>query len=268
MGSENEIFRAVRELAAERPADRIGYADIARRAGVHWTTVRRRLGDKRELKRLLLQTQEELGISGEDGRTRLLDAGIRVFARHGYAGATMDQVAAEAGQTKGAVYWHFANKAELYLAICRRNLEQQARVVPQQAETIVGAGRPEEALAEWLSEQLRHCMAVPERPLLFFEFLVSSRDPDARESLRQAFATFYGAVAGMFTGLQERGALRADADPRSLAVFIQTVLNGLLVSWMLAPAELEAERFASDAARLLWNGLAPIGKPVEFRGRT
>ena len=49
-------------------------------------------------------------------RQRFLDAGTRVFARHGYAGASMERVAEEAGLSRAALYKHFANKEELFLA--------------------------------------------------------------------------------------------------------------------------------------------------------
>ena len=47
-------------------------------------------------------------------RERLLDAATRVFAAKGYRGAAVDDVAEEAGLTKGAVYAHFRTKEALY----------------------------------------------------------------------------------------------------------------------------------------------------------
>ena len=57
--------------------------------------------------------------SARKARTRgaLLDAAARVYARHGIDGATLDQVAEEAGFTKGAVYAHFGSKDNLLLAL-------------------------------------------------------------------------------------------------------------------------------------------------------
>jgi AcrR family transcriptional regulator len=45
---------------------------------------------------------------------RILDAAVRVFGRSGYAGATTDEVAREAGLTKGAIYWYFQDKHALF----------------------------------------------------------------------------------------------------------------------------------------------------------
>src|SRR5436305_12236613 len=57
-------------------------------------------------------------------RARLLAAARKVFAAKGYAGAAVDDVALEAGLTKGAVYAHFRTKEALFLALLReRGLE-------------------------------------------------------------------------------------------------------------------------------------------------
>src|SRR4051812_41755736 len=54
---------------------------------------------------------------GRSAREELLDAALSVFARHGYRDAGVDQIAAEAGYSKGALYWHFAGKEGLLSAL-------------------------------------------------------------------------------------------------------------------------------------------------------
>ena len=66
--------------------------------------------------RLARRTKEAAAIT----REQLLDAAERVFREHGVAGSTLAQVAAEAGVTRGAVYWHFRDKSDLYAAMCER----------------------------------------------------------------------------------------------------------------------------------------------------
>nr|WP_253944647.1 TetR family transcriptional regulator [Paenibacillus sp. NEAU-GSW1] len=248
-------MQAALKLVSERPTDQIGYVDIAKLAGVHWTTVRRHLGNKENMRELLVERREEQGHSYADTRTRVLDAAIRVFAKHGYAGATMDQVAAEAGQTKSVVYWHFNNKSDLYLAICERNMAIQAQMLPSQVEAMIRKEDRVKALMEWMQGQVEGCLPS-DTPMLFFEFYATSRDPLIREQIRKIFENFYSQVSEIFRILQQQKVIRNDIDPHSLAVYIQTVINGLLLSWSLAPKELSIERFSRDAALLLWNGLS------------
>src|SRR5262245_22594995 len=53
-------------------------------------------------------------------REKLLDAAAGVFREHGVAHSTLAEVAAAAGMTRGAVYWHFRDKAHLFDALCER----------------------------------------------------------------------------------------------------------------------------------------------------
>src|SRR5690606_20120990 len=65
-------------------------------------------------------------------RQMLLEAAARIFARQGYSEATIDDVAAEAGASKGAVYHHFASKQELFEAL----LEHRASGLDQMQELV------------------------------------------------------------------------------------------------------------------------------------
>jgi AcrR family transcriptional regulator len=62
-------------------------------------------------------------------RRHLLDAAAIVFSRHGFHGATLDEVATAAGFTKGAVYSNFKNKEDLFLALLDDRSERQLAVV-------------------------------------------------------------------------------------------------------------------------------------------
>lgn len=80
-------------------------------------------------------------------RSALLSAAKSVFAREGYGGASLDQIAAEAGYTKGAVYTHFDSKEDLFLALLSDGLFHQiefletllekARAQPEQLNTLM-----------------------------------------------------------------------------------------------------------------------------------
>ena len=62
-------------------------------------------------------------------RTELLDAAARVFARRGFHNASVNDVAAEAGYTSGAVYSNFRNKDELFVAAFEHHVARQIREV-------------------------------------------------------------------------------------------------------------------------------------------
>ena len=63
-------------------------------------------------------------------RERLLDAALTVFSRRGYHAASVDEIAAEAGYSKGAVYSNFSNKEELLLALIDRRFASDIQGYP------------------------------------------------------------------------------------------------------------------------------------------
>ena len=63
---------------------------------------------------------------GQEARDQLLAAALEVFARRGYRQAGVDEIAAAAGYSKGALYWHFSGKEDLLMAL----LEARSRRGP------------------------------------------------------------------------------------------------------------------------------------------
>src|SRR3954453_3233684 len=64
---------------------------------------------------------------GREAREELLSAALRVFARRGYREAGVDEIAAEAGYSKGALYWHFSGKEDLLLALIEERIDAPTR---------------------------------------------------------------------------------------------------------------------------------------------
>ena len=111
------IVEALQMLAAELPLAEISYAAIAARAGVSWQRVKQVLGPRAAFGDWLAVKAGAAETPASDTRQRIIASAATVFARKGYHGASLDQVAADAGLTKGAVYWHFQSKSDLFLAL-------------------------------------------------------------------------------------------------------------------------------------------------------
>lgn len=230
---------------------------MARKAGVSWPTARRHLGSREQLRELLAREQAGSEPQNPDTRTRILDAAARVFARHGFAGATLDQVAADAGMTKGAVYWHFASKADLYLALMAERVRHQMDGLPTQVQRVAGMANPEEGLATLLAGILSECVANPEQPRLFLEFVAHSREPQIQERLGQIYQAAYRESEQLIAGLQQAGLVAAEADPGALAVLFSAILDGLVLTALVSPDRIHIETITPQVARILWRGLSP-----------
>src|SRR6478672_3710335 len=115
---------------------------------------------------------------GRHAREELLTAAVHVFARRGYGQAGVDEIAAEAGYSKGALYWHFSGKEDLLTALLEERIDAPAREMvallqsaPPDRDMSVEAAR---AFARRLREQR-------EAVLLDREYWsLAMRDPELR----------------------------------------------------------------------------------------
>jgi AcrR family transcriptional regulator len=126
-------------------------------------------------------------------RTRLLEAAAEVYSRRGFAGATLEEVAAEAGFTKGAVYGHFGSKENLLLALVEEHLAGQ---VAEQLELFdrdrATWERPLAGSERWM-ERLHE---RPERFRLFVElWAYAQRDERLRQRLADALVALRATLA-------------------------------------------------------------------------
>lgn len=118
-------------------------------------------------------------------REKLLAAALRVFSERGIAGASLDEVAAEAGLTKGAVYSNFANKEELVIQVL---WQQLATPENTEAERLFASAVPTEQLIDaygdlWVATARGGTRDAYTRVAL--EFMAHAlRDPALREEYR------------------------------------------------------------------------------------
>src|SRR3954454_24053362 len=78
-------------------------------------------------RRVLDQRTRAARAEGREARDELLTAAVRVFARRGYREAGVDEIAAEAGYSKGALYWHFSGKEDLLTALLEERVDAPMR---------------------------------------------------------------------------------------------------------------------------------------------
>lgn len=85
-----------------------------------------------------------------DTRRRLLEAAREVFIALGYQGATLDDIATKAGFTKGALYWHFANKQALFMALVSDSIDHNMRLLEKLAPDTGDPAAVKQRLADWI----------------------------------------------------------------------------------------------------------------------
>ncbi len=154
-------------------------------------------------------------------RSRLLEAAARVYARFGFAGATLEEVASDAGFTKGAVYAHFGSKENLLLALVEEHLAgqiaEQLELVDRERATWE---RPLAGSERWMESLQRE----PDRFRLFVELWAQAqRDEQLRSRLAAALAQLRATFAG-FAATSSADAGLELSSPRTYEQFANVML--------------------------------------------
>jgi AcrR family transcriptional regulator len=190
-------------------------------------------------------------------RRRLIAAARKVFLRRGFRVATIEEIAAEAGYTTGALYSNFETKGDLFVAV----FEEYAAARAAEVEEAVGAAgdvdsRPAAAAAQWM-EKLG---AEPQWFPLWVEFWTYAvREPQ----LRKKFAVPLGALRVTVGRLVERRArergfaLAMPAEQIGLA--IKALGEGIALEKLIDP-DAVPDRLLGDFLTIFFRGLEASGK--------
>lgn len=128
-------------------------------------------------------------------RRELIEAAAATFARRGFHGASLEEIAREAGFSTGAVYWHFAGKDDLFLAVVEAYAVERAAEYAAIRERS-GGDLPERERA-FADDWMRRAAEEPEVVVLFLEFAAHAwRNPPLREELGRRMAIVREALAG------------------------------------------------------------------------
>ena len=153
------------------------------------------------------------GVTAGQTRERLLQAAADVFADRGYDGTRVADIAAAAGVSNGALYAHFASKADLLVAALRthgrRLLAEAFAADPDRSVTDLLL-----AIGRWLPRRR------DARGYLIVEALVAARrDADVAEPMRDYIAERAEWIAGLISVAQADGGLDPALSPNALAHF-------------------------------------------------
>ncbi|MFJ2815239.1 TetR/AcrR family transcriptional regulator [Streptomyces sp. NPDC087294] len=168
---------------------------------------------------------------GARSREEIVDAAYTLFARHGYRGARMAEVAKAVGMTEPALIYHFGNKLGLLKAVVERR-NQLSEAAGRRLVELGGLA----ALSE-LPAIAAHYSRQPDLIKLFYVLMAENLDQGspAHEFFVDRYRTLRADIAELIAIGQRRGEIRPDVDPGLKAVEILGILDGISGQWLLDP---------------------------------
>jgi len=172
-------------------------------------------------------------------RECLLHAAGKVFSRRGLQQASIDEVAGEAGYTKGAFYANFKSKEELFLAMLDEKFAQRLEELD---ELMAGDGTLADTTRRAGEDYTQSLRADPEWERLFFEFAAhAAREPEFREELATRYRALREAKAQIF----ERAGMKAPVSCEDIATMTFAMANGLALEGLVEPDAVPDEMYGT-----------------------
>jgi AcrR family transcriptional regulator len=192
-------------------------------------------------------------LSADQRRRQIIEATVRVLARDGYQRASVNAIVAEAGVSKGLVWHYFTDRDDLMAQTARQSLvdlreDVAARLdLTGEVPTVVRAAvRGAADLHRTHRDQLEAIRQVVQN--------LRAGDGSPQLGLTEYEET-YGFQEALFRRGQEEGSIRAELDPRHLAITYQGAVDTMLAHLDAQPG-LDAEAFAATVAEVLLGGMA------------
>lgn len=186
-------------------------------------------------------------------RRTLLDAAARVFARSGIDAASLDEVASEAGLTKGAIYSNFAGKADLVDAVVADNLRSHLDLGLAAVEPGGSMTERAQALGDELSRSFRR---QPEWHMLFLELWQRAvrAAPDGRvrdDALTAHRRELHAAVTAAIAANADDTGTTLPMPADELATVLLALSNGFSIELRLDDARVPDDLFGRVLALLV-----------------
>lgn len=201
-------------------------------------------------------------------REQLLDAAAQVFAERGYRGASVDAIAAAAGVTKGALYWNFKSKSDLFFSLLEERVDQRLRLLVEHAQAIAG----QDSVTPMVSREVSS-VVDDERQihLLTNEYWsLAARDPELGTRYAQRQRMLRELIAHALLAHHEATSVAMAHDPTQLATAVLALANGLAMDRLIDPDSVPDSLFG-EILQLIYDGLVlraastalrPAGKRV------
>jgi len=199
-------------------------------------------------------------------RSRILDAAERLFAADGVSRTSLHDIAAAAGVTRGAVYWHFAGKAEVFEAMLDRvtlPLEVLAGDAGAKALDPLAAVR-----ARFLAPL--QVTARDARTRRVFDIALHKAEYTGelealRTRRRDARAAWLADMERALRLAQRAGMIGRSGRARVTGLALLALVEGLIAHWVLEPRAFDLVTIGTQALDAYLRGLAPVEAPTPSR---
>ena len=191
-------------------------------------------------------------MSKENSKNQILKAALKIFVVNGYSNTKMDDIADEAGFSKGAVYHHFSSKDDLFFSLIDY---WEASFLPKFYSNNYSNVSLVKVLKELASEVSSN---FKNKKYLFLAELeiwaLSNRDSKVRERTKKLYNKMLSHLENIFTNAINDGEYK-NIDPGMAAMAVMTSMQGVIWFSIFDHKNFTAEEYVNEVINFIINGL-------------
>lgn len=190
----------------------------------------------------------------EHSTEQVLASALKRFVTRGYSATSIDDIARDAGLTKGAVYFYFKGKSALLLELLTKSRSLYDGIFQRMESSGESAARQLEMFVEWAAG-----VGAKNSELLLLPILMSlefkGQDETVEAVINSLYDRYHDAMERVVALGQARGEFDERLAPREEAAVLVAFTDGMLLEWIRRGRRLDGRRLVQSARALIAGGL-------------
>lgn len=204
-------------------------------------------------KKMARKTKEE----ALETKKAIIAAAISVFVEQGVSKASLEEIAERAGVTRGAVYWHFKNKDDIFRALQEEmhNSIMETVLADLESDHPEPLKQLEARCLEFLYEMENNQVKKDIKRIFYIKCDYSGDMAQTLARMNAAKKECMPFFARYFEKAQKIGHIAPDADPTTLAIALNCYMQGIIFEYLRNPGVIDLERQGASLVRHFFKGL-------------
>ena len=185
-------------------------------------------------------------------KAQILDAALAVIVQKGYENSRMDDIVASSKMSKGAIYWYYKSKKEIYLSLVNHWVHHYSAVLNHIVDTDRSASDQLRSLFQYFTVQYEKDPVVFKALLEFWS--MAGRDPEFNDKLQKVYSEFVNLISTIIQQGMDNGEFKnLDLDITAMSIMVN--IEGIMWFTLFKLKNTSAREYIQTISDFILSGL-------------
>ena len=185
-------------------------------------------------------------------KAQILDAALAVIVQKGYENSRMDDIVASSKMSKGAIYWYYKSKKEIYLSLVNHWVHNYSAVLNHIVDTDRSASDQLRSLFQYFTVQYEKDPVVFKALLEFWS--MAGRDPEFNDKLQKVYSEFVNLISTIIQQGMDNGEFKnLDVDITAMSIMVN--IEGIMWFTLFKLKNTSAREYIQTISDFILSGL-------------